>query len=62
MDRKELVIISLIIFFSVVAWIVVGLNKAQNTSTDSSMNTKLLEPLKPEFDADLIIRLEKREK
>ena len=61
MNRKEIMILSLIIFMSVVAWILFGIKHARTTSSISKIQLKEIVPLTPTFDHDTIKELEKRE-
>ena len=61
MNRKEAFILALIIFATVVSWIIFGLFHAQNTSTVSAVQIKETTPLTPTFDNDIINKLTTRE-
>jgi hypothetical protein len=61
MNRKEATILALIIFSTVVAWIVFGIFHAQTTSTVSVVQIKEITPLTPTFDNDIISKLSNRE-
>lgn len=62
MNRKELVIIALIIFLTVVAWIVFGIYHTNINLTLEQKELKEVVPLTPTFDRDIIEAIEKREK
>ncbi len=61
MNRKEIVILSLITFLTVIAWITFGIYHAKTSSTlTKSQLTKII-PLTPTFDNDIIKKLNDRE-
>lgn len=61
MNRKEIAILALIIFFTVIAWILFGIFHARSTSSVTSTQLKEVVPLTPTFDNDIIRQLIKRE-
>lgn len=61
MNRKEIVILAIIIFLSVIAWIVFGIYYAKETPTLSQNELKQVVPLTPAFDNDIINKLKSRE-
>lgn len=61
MDRKEVVILSVITFFTVLVWIFFGISHARKTSTITTTQLQQVVPLTPTFDNDIIRKLESRE-
>lgn len=61
MNRKEALILSLIIFLSVIAWIYFGVEHVRTTSTISQQSLRQVVPLTPNFDNDIIRKLKGRE-
>lgn len=61
MNRKDIAILAIIVFFTVVAWIVFGIYHAKNTSTVSQKELRQVVPLTPTFDNDIIKKLRSRE-
>lgn len=61
MNRKELVILALVVFLSVIAWMIFGIYHAKNTSTIGQKELKQVVPLTPTFDNDIIKGLHGRE-
>lgn len=61
MNRKEFAILAIIIFLSVTAWIIFGVNSAKNTTTVTQNDLRQVVPLTPNFDNDIINRLKSRE-
>lgn len=61
MDRKEITILALIIFLSVVAWIAFGVYHAKTHLTISEKELRQVVPLTPTFDNDIIRKLKSRE-
>lgn len=61
MNRKEIAILSLITFLTVVVWIVLGINFAKNASKISKIQLQQVAPLTPTFDNDIIRKLKSRE-
>mgnify|MGYP001594102133 CR=1 FL=1 len=61
MNRKEIAILALIVFFTVIAWILFGIFHARSTSSVTSIQLKEVVPLTPTFDNDIIKQLIKRE-
>lgn len=62
MNRKELFVLALIIFLTVVAWIAFGIYHANSTSTKTEKELREVVPLTPIFDHDIIDSIEKRER
>ena len=60
MNRKELYIIAVIIFLTVVAWVSFGVFHARNKTSELRIKAKNIEPLNPNFDLDIINQLERR--
>lgn len=61
MDRKEIVILSIITFLTVLVWIFFGILNARKTSTVTSVQLQQVVPLTPTFDNDIIRKLKSRE-
>lgn len=62
MNKKEMTILSLIIFATVVAWIVFGIRHAGKKSTVSQKELlQQIIPLTPTFDNEIIRELNNRE-
>lgn len=61
MNRKELFILTLVIFLSIVIWIVFDIHRAKTISTISEKNLRQVVPLTPTFDNDTIRKLKNRE-
>lgn len=61
MNRKELAIIAIITFITVLVWIVMGIYFAKTKSTLTDVQLQQIVPLTPTFDNDIIKQLEKRE-
>ena len=61
MNRKELAILAIIIFLSVIAWIIFGIFAAKNNSAITQKELKQVIPLTPTFDNDIIKGLKGRE-
>lgn len=61
MNHKELYIIAIIIFLTVIAWISFGIYHARTTSSISKVQLKEIIPLTPTFDNDIIRQLGSRE-
>lgn len=60
MNRKELYILAMIIFLTVIAWITFGIYHARNTSSVNDLKSENLVPLTPAFDNDIIDQLRSR--
>lgn len=60
MSSKDLLILSILTFITVIAWIIFDVYHAATTSTITPFQKELIEPLKPTFDQEIILRLEKR--
>lgn len=61
MNRKEIVVIAIIIFFTVLSWIIFGIQHARTTTTISQKELRQVVPLTPTFDNDIIKKLRSRE-
>lgn len=61
MNRKEIAILAIIIFLTVVAWVIFGVYNAKNTSTVTQKELRQVVPLTPNFDSDIIKKLKSRE-
>lgn len=61
MNRKEIAILALIIFLSVVAWIAFDIYHTKNKMTISPKELQQVIPLTPTFDNDILKRLKTRE-
>lgn len=61
MNRKELAILAIIIFLSVVAWMIFGIFAAKNKTSITQKELKQVIPLTPTFDNDIIKTLKGRE-
>ena len=61
MNRREVFMIAIITFFTVIAWIVFGVFHARTTSTISQKEKQEVVPLTPTFDNDIIRQLQARE-
>ena len=60
MSSKDLLILSIFTFITVVAWIVFDVHHAATTSTITPLQKELIEPLEPTFDQEIILKLKKR--
>ncbi len=61
MNRKEFLIITIIIFLSVFAWVTLDIVSARNKSTIGQKELREVIPLTPTFDNDIIMKLKSRE-
>ena len=61
MNRRELALLSIITFLTVIAWIVFGIYHARSTSIVSKTQKLQVVPLTPVFDDDIIRQLKGRE-
>ena len=61
MNRKEFLIIAVIIFLSVFAWITLDIVSARNKSAITQKELRQVVPLTPAFDNDIIMKLKSRE-
>ncbi|OGG08109.1 hypothetical protein A3D05_05215 [Candidatus Gottesmanbacteria bacterium RIFCSPHIGHO2_02_FULL_40_24] len=61
MNRKELYILALITFMTVVVWIIFGISGARKISKVEDQTLKTIVPLTPTFDSDIINQLNRRE-
>ena len=62
MNRKELVIVAIVIFLTMVAWVVFGIYHAKTSSTLPASQLRSTTPLTPNFDNDIINQLKNRQK
>ena len=62
MSNKDLLILSILTFITVVVWILSDVYHAATTSTITPLEKKLIEPLKPSFDQEVILKLKRRGK
>lgn len=60
MSNKDLLLLSIITFITVVAWIVSDAYHASVISTVTAVEKKLMEPLNPTFDKEVIARLKEK--
>ncbi|KKS46068.1 hypothetical protein A3J20_00845 [Candidatus Gottesmanbacteria bacterium RIFCSPLOWO2_02_FULL_42_29] len=60
MNRKELYLLAIIIFMTVVAWVSFGIFHARNKTSEYRVKAKNIEPLNPVFDLDIIEQLKHR--
>lgn len=60
MSSRELLVLSILTFLTVVAWIVSEAYHASVASTLTEVERKLMEPLKPTFDQQVINQLKER--
>lgn len=61
MNRKELAIIAIITFITVLVWMAMGIYFAKTKPTLTDTQLQQIVPLTPTFDNDIIRQLEKRE-
>lgn len=61
MNRRELFIIAVITFFTVIAWISFGVFHARTSTTVTPIQKQEVVPLTPTFDNDIIRQLQTRE-
>lgn len=61
MNKKEGMMIMLILFATVIAWIVFGVYHARNMTIVTVEETREIVPLTPTFDNDIINSLSNRE-
>ncbi len=61
MNRKEIAILSIIIFLTVIAWVIFGISHARNTTTITQKDLRQVVPLTPSFDNDIIKKMKSRE-
>lgn len=61
MNRKEIVAIAIIIFATVVAWLIFGIHHARTATTISQKELRQVVPLTPTFEGDIIKKLRSRE-
>ena len=60
MSSKDLLILSILTFITVLAWIIFDVYHAATTSTVTPLQKELTKPLKPTFDQEIILKLRKR--
>jgi len=60
MRSKDLFILSILTFLTVVAWIISDSYHASVTSTLTTVEKKLIEPIEPSFDQEVIAQLKER--
>lgn len=61
MSSKDWLFLSILTFLTVMAWIVADTYHAATTSTLTPVQKNLIEPLKPTFDQELILKLKARQ-
>lgn len=61
MSNKDLLFLSIFTFLTVVAWIISDAYHAAVTSTVTTVEKKLMEPLKPSFDWEVIAQLKEKD-
>ncbi len=61
MNRKEIAILAVIIFFTVITWVIFGVSHAKNTTTITQKDLRQVVPLTPSFDNDIIKKMKSRE-
>jgi len=61
MNRKEAVILSIIFFFTVIAWIAFDIYHTHRQTTITTVQMEEVKPLTPSFDNDIINTLVGRE-
>ena len=62
MNLKQLVIISLILFLSIVAWIAFDIYHVSVTTSVTALQMEQVAPLTPNFDSDIILKIKSRER
>lgn len=60
MNRKDLLFLSIFTLLTVIAWIIFDAYHAATTSTITTVEEKLMEPLNPHFNQELITRLREK--
>ena len=60
MSNKDLLILSILTFITVVAWIIFDIYHAATTSTITPLQKELIRPIKPGFDQEIILKLKER--
>lgn len=60
MSNKDLLILSILTFITVLAWIIFDVYHAATTSTITPLQKELIKPLKPTFNQEVILRLKER--
>lgn len=61
MNNKELLIIAVIIFLSIVFWIAFDIYHASHQSSVTPQEQEQIRPLTPTFDNDIILKIKSRE-
>ena len=61
MTNKDLLLLSIFTFLTVLAWIVFDAYHAAVTTTVTPTEKKLMEPLTPTFDRQIILKLKERQ-
>lgn len=61
MSNKDLLILSILTFITVLAWIAFDVYHAATTSTITPLQKELIEPLSPSFDQEVILKIKGRE-
>ncbi len=62
MNLKQLAVISLILFLSIVAWVSFDIYHASVTSSVTAIQQEQVAPLTPVFDNDIILKIKSRER
>lgn len=62
MNHKQLLIISIIIFLSIVSWIAFDIYHAANATSITTTQLEQVKPLTPFFDSDIILKIKSRER
>jgi hypothetical protein len=60
MNRRELALVSIITFFTVIAWIIFSIYHTKTASNMEGVKSFDLAPLTPQFDNDIISSLKNR--
>lgn len=60
MRNKDILVLSILTFLTVVAWIAFDAYHAHVTSTLTEVEKKLMEPITPSFDEKIIAKLKER--
>lgn len=62
MSQKDLLILSILTFLTVLAWIAFDVHHAATTSTITPLQKELTKPLNPTLDQEIILKLKQRNK
>ncbi len=62
MNSKQLLIIVIIFFLSIVAWIAFDIYHATTASVVTAAQEEQIKPLTPTFDGDIILKIKSRER